>query len=111
MTDIPKHIIDAVSKNNIANDRIAFQRRLTNLETYIRSEVNPIEEQILLLREKLIPLYDKVNELRGEAKEFCTHPVDFLEVKQNPDDADMATVRCKFCDETFHVKDGQSDNH
>ncbi len=93
----------AVTKNSVTNDRIAFQRRLTNLETFVKNEINPVEEQILLLREQLLPLYDRMTELKNEAKDFCTHPIDMLQYKHS-EDADIVTLECKFCNTTFHVK-------
>lgn len=97
-------VVAMISKNHITNDKIAFQRRLTNLENFVRDQINPFEEEILLIREKLIPLYDKSTELRKEAMEYCTHPPEFLDQQDNPDDPEMLIVRCKFCSEIFHVK-------
>jgi len=95
--EIPQAIIDTISKSD-ANSRVAFQRRMTNLENYITNEINPIEEQILNLRAKLIPLYDGVKMLRDEALAHCTHAPENL-VKQED-----GSIKCKFCETIFHVK-------
>jgi len=89
-------IIAAISKPD-PNSRVAFQRRLTNLETYITNEVNPIEEQIINLKAKLLPLYDSVTILRDDARAFCTH-TDLI--KQ-----DDGAIKCKFCETIFHVNE------
>ena len=98
---IPENVIKQISTNDRQNERLSFQRRLSNLETFITESVNPIEEEILLLRERLIPLYDQVQTLREEAKEYCTHPVEHLVLTSETDSE--YTVACKFCDTIFHV--------
>ena len=95
-------VIAKITKHSVINDRIAFQRRLTNLETYIQNQVNPVEEEVLLIREKLIPLYDTVRAMRDDAKQHCTHPEEYLNDISEPD-ADTTTVVCTFCESTFHI--------
>ncbi len=102
MIELTPVILDKISKHKNTNDRIAFQRRLTNLEEYVKTHINPIEENILLQRERLIPLYDTVHTMRMEAREYCTHPPEHLVVTS--DDEQSISVRCKFCDETFHIE-------
>lgn len=95
---LPQAVIDAISKTD-PNSRVAFQRRVQNLETYITNEVNPIEEQILNLRAKLIPHYDAVKMLRDEARAHCTHGPENL-IKQED-----GSIKCKFCETVFHVNE------
>lgn len=93
---IPTSISDSISKLD-TNSRVAFQRRLTNLETFIANEVNPVENEIIELKSKLIPLYDAAKMLRDEAREFCTHAPEMLvELEDN-------TYKCKFCETIFHI--------
>lgn len=96
--ELSKATIDAISKTD-PNSRVAFQRRLTNLEAYITNDINPIEQQILELRAKLIPLYDAVHMLRDEARAHCTHTPEQL-VKQED-----GSIKCKFCETIFHVNE------
>lgn len=95
---ISPSVIAAISKVD-ANARIAFQRRLTNLEKYITHEINPVEQEIIDLRVKLFPLYDAAKMLRDEAREHCTHSADLI-VQQ-----DDGSYKCKFCETVFHVAD------
>ena len=97
MTDeISQTAIAAITKTD-PNSRVAFQRRLTNLETYITNEVNPIEEQIIHLKAKLIPHYDAVKMLRDDAREHCIH----TDLAKQED----GSIKCKFCDTVFHVNE------
>lgn len=97
MTEISQSIIDKITKTD-QNSRVAFQRRLTNLETYITTEVNPIEDQIISLKVKLIPLYDATKMLRDEARQFCTHEGHLTKL-------DDGSIKCTFCDTIFHVNE------
>lgn len=92
--------IAILSTDNNANARAAFARKATALSDYVTNNVNPLEEQILLIREKLIPLYDAVEELRQQAIAYCTHPKDQIHVDET--DTDFV-VRCKFCCSTITV--------
>jgi S-adenosylmethionine synthetase len=94
--EISPSVIAAISKTD-PNSRVAFQRRLSNLENYITNEVNPIEEQIIHLKAKLIPLYDAVKILRDDAREHCTH----TDLARQED----GSIKCKFCDTIFHVNE------
>lgn len=80
-----------------SNDKIAFNRRLYNLEMYVANNVNPIEEQILLLREQLLPHYDAIGNLRREAESLCIHAPENLSMDED------GTVVCSFCKQKFHV--------
>lgn len=100
MTLTPE-IIERVTRNTNVNERVSFNRRITNLEAFINSHVAPIEQQIMTLREQLIPLYDKVAELREEAVDFCTHPAEYLE--EMPTDSGSPVIHCKFCNAIFHI--------
>ncbi len=96
--ELSQTVIEAITKTD-ANSRVAFQRRLTNLETYITNDVNPIEQQILELKAKLLPLYDGVKMLREEAQSHCIHAPENL-IKQED-----GSIKCKFCETVFHVNE------
>lgn len=88
--------IVAISKPDV-NSKVAFQRRMANLEAYVITEINPLEMSIIDLREKLIPLYDKMNELREDARAHCTHPIDLIMHVEGD------LYKCRFCETSFHV--------
>jgi hypothetical protein len=96
MSEISPTAIAAITKTD-PNSRVAFQRRLTNLETYITNEVNPLEEQVINLKAKLIPHYDAVKMLRDEAREHCIHN-DLIQQEDG-------SIKCKFCETIFHVNE------
>jgi hypothetical protein len=89
-------IIEKISKNHIGNERVAFARRQAALERFVTDYINPVEEEILLAREKLIPLYDKLEVLKKEAYDHCTHPPEMLSIGEPADDGSVEVV-CKFC--------------
>jgi hypothetical protein len=107
MTKVFDQVVQKISKQSIGNDRVAFNRRLGNLEQFVREEINPLEEQILLLREQLIPLYDKLQQLRDEACEHCLHPPEMLSIGVAVDN--FAPVECKFCGQKFHIEVDEQD--
>ena len=96
--EISPSVLAAICKTD-PNARVAFQRRMTNLETYIINEINPLENEIIEIKCKLIPLYDAAAMLRDEARAHCTHSADLI-VK-----TDDGPYKCKFCETIFHVAD------
>ena len=99
MTDNISPAVLAAISNTDQNARVAFHRRVTNLETFITNEINPIENQIIDLKHKLIPMYDTAKILRDEAREHCIHGADLI-VRQED-----GSYKCKFCETIFHVTD------
>lgn len=93
---ISPEVLSAISKTD-PNARVAFQRRLNNLETYITNEINPVENQIIELKSTLIPLYDATLMLRDEAREYCIHSA------ENIVQLDDGSYKCKFCETIFHI--------
>lgn len=96
--DISPTVLAAISKAD-PNARVAFQRRIMNLEAYITREIHPLELKIIDLKAELIPHYDAAKLLRDDAREHCTHSADLI-TKQ-----DDGSYRCKFCETIFHVTD------
>ena len=85
-----------------SNDRTAFKRRLDSLEQYVVSKVNPLEKQVTELRGQLVPMYDKIADLRKDAQAHCTHLPSMLRAVKDETTGDI-TVTCNFCNSVFHL--------
>lgn len=89
-------------KESIANiasrsDKVAWNRKMDNM-VKIMAKLRPIEQQIIELQNKKIPIFDEVQALREEMVSECIHPYDKLVIKDG-------YVECKFCDRKITVVD------
>jgi hypothetical protein len=103
-TTLPDSITSLITKTN-PNDKIAFARRVANLDEWVTSTISPIETQITDLRAKLLPLYDQMDVLKTDAAEFCIHSPELLTVISSNEDGEPETIKCKFCSMIFHIGD------
>lgn len=78
------------------SEKIAWNRKLANLQKIYDEHIQPIEEEIITLMAKKQPHLDKMLELRSEMVTDCVHPYDYLAVKDG-------SVWCKFCDTKLTV--------
>lgn len=85
-----------------SNDRTAFKRRLDSMEQYVVTKVNPIEQQIIELRSQLVPMYDKIADLRKDAQSHCAHLPTMLNAVKDEGTGNI-TVTCNFCNSVFHL--------
>ena len=69
---------EAVANHATRSEKTAWARKQANLAKYVSNTVNPLEEEIRDKQAELIPLYDKVNEMRQDMISSCIHPFDML---------------------------------
>lgn len=91
-----KEIFDKVVKYVSHNEKIAWKRRHKNLTNKIRTDITPIEEEIMQLSMKKWELMDAIEESRQELVKSCVHPREFLVLKDDH-------VLCKFCQAKIKV--------
>lgn len=86
--------------SNFANrsEKTSWNRKRDNIEKFI-GEIQPLEEEILSLMAKKIPIADKIQVLRNEMVENCIHPLDHLVLKDTH-------IECKFCNKEIGLPHG-----
>lgn len=92
-------IKEKISGNADRSAKVAWKRKLSNLEA-LYEKVRPIEEEILTLMAKKTPILDEMQVLREEMVNECVHPFDYLIVKED------GQVICKFCNNKLKVVNG-----
>ena len=86
---------ERVANKSTRNEKVSWDRKMDNMVTLLTA-IDPIEEQIIELMAKKIPIYDEIQALRQIMIKECTHPITHLVHKGDH-------VICKFCDRKFNV--------
>jgi len=101
-----KEIFDIVVKNPSHNENVAWKRRLKNFQKKIKTEITPIEDEILELNMKKMHIMDSLEEDRQNLVASCVHPREFLHLRED-------YVYCEFCTAKLRVnfkpKDDEQD--
>lgn len=96
-------IIDTTArrvKEGIANaanrsEKTSWNRKMDNMVKLLAA-LRPIEDQIIDLQAKKIPLFDEIQALRVQMVNECVHPFEYLLVKET-------CVECKFCSKQLSI--------
>lgn len=78
------------------SEKLAWRRKLKKLEGYME-DLSPIEDAILELYLKKMPIMDKIESLRKEMDRECIHPKEYLVHRGTH-------VECKFCGKLIKPK-------
>lgn len=83
--------------SNVANrsEKTSWNRKMDNMVKLLAA-LRPIEDQIIDLQAKKIPLFDEIQVLRKQMVNECIHPFEYLLVKET-------CVECKFCEKRMSV--------
>ncbi len=83
--------------SNAANrsEKTSWNRKMDNMVKLLAA-LCPIEEQIIELQAKKIPLFDEIQVLRTQMVNECIHSFENLVVEPTH-------VRCKFCDKKLSL--------
>ena len=84
-----RQIKDLISGLSDRSEKVSFNRKMDNM-VKLMTKLEPIENQILELNAKKIPIFDEIQQLRNLMVEQCVHPFEYIVVNQ-----DHAV--CKFC--------------
>jgi len=84
--NVLKYISEHANKSEIAS----WGRKRKAIEKLVSTQISPLENELLEIRNELAPLYDKLDILRDEMVSHCVHPIDMLIQKEDH-------VVCKFC--------------
>jgi hypothetical protein len=83
--------------SNAANrsEKTSWNRKMDNMVKLLAA-LRPIEDQIIELQAKKIPLFDEIQTLRIQMVKECIHPFEYLIVKDTH-------VSCKFCEKNLSI--------
>ena len=90
-----RHAKEQVANNATRNEKVSWDRKMDNMVS-ILAELQPIEDAILDLQAKKMPIIDKVQALRNEMTSACVHPYTHLTYHDDH-------VVCKFCERKFNI--------
>ncbi len=85
-----RRLKEEISNNANRSEKTSWNRKMDNMVKLL-AEIRPIEEQIIALTEKKIPLFDQIQDLRKQMLQDCIHPYEYVLVEENH-------CVCKFCE-------------
>jgi len=93
--EVERKILEAVANAPTRSDKISWNRKMDNMVKLL-AKLRPIEEKIVELQAKKIPIFDEIQQLRLVMIKECIHPSEYLVVKEN-------YVLCKFCNKKVNL--------
>lgn len=85
-----RRLREEISNNANRSEKTSWNRKMDNMVRLLAT-LRPIEDQIIELQAKKIPLFDEISGLRKSMINECVHPYEFVLIKDDH-------ARCKFCD-------------
>lgn len=85
-----RQIREEISNAANRSEKTSWNRKMDNMVKLLAA-LRPIEDQIIELQAKKIPIFDEIQVLRKQMVSDCIHPFEYLLVKDT-------CVECKFCD-------------
>lgn len=93
---IVRQEMEQVANVAMRGEKTAFSRKLKNMTSLIK-KLQPIEQQIITLTAKKMPIMDRVAVLRQDMVDSCVHPIDHLVHKGD-------WLECKFCNRKIQIR-------
>jgi len=90
-----RYILESIANHATRSEKTSWNRMMDNMVSLIAT-IKPIEDKILRLQAKKIPIVDEIQHLRKKMVRECVHPYDHIIYT---DDA----VLCKFCGNRLKV--------
>ena len=97
-----RRLLEAVSNNADRSEKTSWNRKLDNMVTLI-AKLRPLEEKIIALEAKKLPIFDEIQALRSMMVKECIHPFDHLTYHKKH-------VLCKFCNKRLSKPAGFEDD-
>jgi hypothetical protein len=85
-----RRLKEEISNNANRSEKTSWNRKMDNMVKLL-AELRPIEDQIIALHEKKVPLFDEIQLLRKEMVKDCVHPYEYVLVLTDH-------AKCKFCE-------------
>ena len=92
-----RKIFEAISNFSDRSEKTSWNRKMDNMVKLI-ARMRPIEDQILALQHRKMPIFDDVQELRELMVAECVHPYQHLVLNEDH-------VLCKFCNRNIGLPD------
>lgn len=86
---VERQLKETVANGPSRSEKVSWNRKMDNM-VKLMTQLTPIEEEIIALQAKKIPIFDEIQELRTLMVTECIHPFEYLEVKDDH-------IECKFC--------------
>ena len=90
-----RQLLETIANNSDRSEKTSWNRKMDNMIKLI-AKLRPIEEQILDLESRKLPIIDEVQELRQLMIKECVHPYDHLTYFEDH-------MKCKFCERNISV--------
>ena len=83
-------IKEEIANNANRSEKTSWNRKMDNMVKLL-AEIQPIEDKIIELQERKIPIFDEIQNLRKEMLRDCVHPFEYVLVE-------VDHAKCKFCE-------------
>ena len=83
-------LLESIANFSDRNSKMAWERKMSRMQRLLQ-KIQPIEEEIIKLQAKKVPIYDEIQSIREDMVRECIHPFDYLIEKDG-------YVYCKFCE-------------
>jgi len=83
-------LLESIANFSDRNSKMAWERKMSRMQRLLQ-KIQPIEEEIIELQAKKVPIYDEIQSIREDMVRECIHPFDYLIEKDG-------YVYCKFCE-------------
>lgn len=93
--EIVRRIKEEIANNANRSEKTSWNRKMDNMVRLL-AEIKPIEDQIIGLHEKKIPIFDEIQTLRKEMLRDCVHPYEYVLVEKDH-------AKCKFCEKLISL--------
>lgn len=87
--------LEKVANHAPRSDKTSWNRKNENMGKLLK-KIQPLEQAILGIRKRQIPIYDDIAILREEMVRTCVHPYDLLIHKEDH-------IVCKFCNSKLSI--------
>lgn len=89
-----------ISKLTTTPEKISWYKKMNRMLN-LTSSLSPIEEQIIELQAKKIPIFDEVQKLRKHMIETCIHADEYISK------TDDGLYICNFCNSMIKIKENE----
>jgi L-lysine 2,3-aminomutase len=100
--ELERRTFETVANHSDRSEKTSWNRKMDNMVTLL-AKLRPIEEEIISLQGKKMPIFDEVQQLRELMVAECIHPYQHLVL------TDEHTVTCKFCNRRIAVNHQPAD--
>ena|SRR5271157_1315456 len=90
-----RRLKEGIANNANRSEKTSWNRKMDNMVKLL-AEIRPIEEQIIALTEKKIPIFDQIQELRKQMLQDCVHPYEYVLIEKDH-------AKCKFCEKKISL--------